>query len=157
MTWAKSGQVVIREDVSTLKATTRVKSDTGRWKVRRPETAEIDLLMSWFSGDHSLIKPTDTLAVPAGFEPLRYFFLAVFLAGFLAAGFLAAFFLAGMTNSFGMCFGFMRHSTFLLGGLLGRFFCGRLLRCWFLLSWHDQLLWNVFRVYEVLNYCRVHP
>jgi hypothetical protein len=46
--------------------------------------------MSWFSGDHSLIKPTDTFTVPARIEPLRYFFLAVFLAGFLAAGFFAA-------------------------------------------------------------------
>ena len=112
MTRAKLGQAVIRENASALKATTRVKFDTGRWKVRRSETVEINLLMSWFSDDHSLIKPTDTLTVPAGFKPLRYFFLAVFLAGFLAAGFFAAgFFLAGMTNSFGMCLGFMRYST----------------------------------------------
>jgi hypothetical protein len=53
--------------------------------------------------------------------------------------------------------GIQTATLFLLGGLLGWLLGGRLLRCWFLLSWHDQLLWNVFRVYEVLNYCRVHP
>jgi hypothetical protein len=115
-TRSKLGQAVIRDNVAAHKAATRVKFDTGRWKVRRPETVEINLLMSWFSDDHSLIKSTDTFTVPTRFEPLRYFFLAVFLAaGFLAAGFFAAgFFLAGMTNSFGMCLGFMRYSTTVL-------------------------------------------
>jgi hypothetical protein len=31
------------ENASTLKATTRVRFDTGRWKVRRQETVEINL------------------------------------------------------------------------------------------------------------------
>jgi hypothetical protein len=43
MTRAKFGQVVIRQAASALKAATRVKFDTGRWKVRRPETVEINL------------------------------------------------------------------------------------------------------------------
>jgi hypothetical protein len=40
---AKLGQVVIRDDAVGHKAATRVRFDTGRWKVRRPETVEINL------------------------------------------------------------------------------------------------------------------
>jgi hypothetical protein len=40
MKLAKLGQVVIRKEAFAHKTTTRVKFDTGRWKVRWPETAE---------------------------------------------------------------------------------------------------------------------